>query len=255
MKLRLNQVKDLEYKPRERTVEERQQLYKSLRAKDIHYAHSIVGSPDYMALEVLEGKAYDYTIDYWSLGCMLFEALVGYTPFSGGSTDETYHNLKRWKDTLRRPRYEDGRYCFSDRTWNLITRLIASPNERLRSFKHVMNAPYFAEVKWDSLRERVPPFTPDLDNEEDAGYFDDFSNEGDMAKYKDVLAKRANDERLAQNSVKLDQKSFVGFTFKHKNNPSSNPNNILTPAILNAQQSLQNYREYNVYTEPFGTLY
>ncbi|GMF97502.1 unnamed protein product [[Candida] boidinii] len=76
-----------------------------------------------------------------------------------------------------------------------------------------------------------------------------------MAKYKDVLAKRANDERLAQNSVKLDQKSFVGFTFKHKNNPSSNPNNILTPAILNAQQSLQNYREYNVYTEPFGTLY
>lgn len=90
-----------------------------------------------MALEVLEGKPYDYTVDYWSLGCMLFETIVGYTPFSGGSSDETYSNLKRWREVLRRPRYEDGRYVFSDRTWQFITRLVASPNERLRSIKNI----------------------------------------------------------------------------------------------------------------------
>ncbi|GME83803.1 unnamed protein product [Ambrosiozyma monospora] len=254
MKLRLNQVKDLEYKPKERTLTERQQMYKSLRAKDIHFAHSIVGSPDYMALEVLEGKPYDYTVDYWSLGCMLFEAIVGYTPFSGGSSDETYHNLKRWKDVLKRPRYEDGRYVFSDRTWQLITRLIAAPNERLRSFKQVMSMPYFSEVNWASLRERVPPFTPQLDDEEDAGYFDDFTNEADMAKYKEVLAKRANDERIAHNSIKADHKSFVGFTFKHKGNPSTNPNNILSPILMNVGGA-GGERDYNRYNEPFGTLY
>lgn len=250
MKLRLNQVKDLEYKPHERTMRERQQQYRSLRAKDIHYANSIVGSPDYMALEVLEGKPYDYTVDYWSLGCMLFEALVGYTPFSGSTSDETYSNLKSWRKVLKRPRYDDGRYVFSDRTWQLITRLITSPNERLRTFKQVMSMPYFSEVAWDTLRERVPPFTPQLDNEEDAGYFDDFTNEEDMAKYKEVIAKRERDEKMAQYSIKTDQKSFVGFTFKHKGNPGGDPGNILSPILVNGRLN-----EYSHYNEPFGTLY
>ncbi|VEU21571.1 DEKNAAC102623 [Brettanomyces naardenensis] len=252
MKMRLNQVKDLEYKPRERTVRERQEQYRSLRARDIHYANSIVGSPDYMALEVLEGKPYDYSVDYWSLGCMLFEALVGYTPFSGSSSDETYKNLKSWKQVLKRPRYEDGRYVFSDRTWQLITRLIATPNERLRNFKQVMAMPYFAEVNWETLRERIPPFTPQLDNEEDAGYFDDFSNEDDMAKYKDVIAKRERDEKMAQSGIKADQKSFVGFTFKHKGNPGTNSGNILSPILLNGRR---HDSEFGGYNEPFGTLY
>lgn len=252
MKMRLNQVKDLKYLPRERSVKERQEQYRSLRARDIHYANSIVGSPDYMALEVLEGKPYDYTVDYWSLGCMLFEALAGYTPFSGRSSNETYSNLKHWRSVLRRPHYEDGRYVFSDRTWQLITRLIATPDKRLRTFKQVMSMPYFSEVNWENLRERVPPFTPQLDNDEDAGYFDDFSNAEDMAKYKDVMAKRERDEKLAQNSIRADQKNFVGFTFKHKDNPNSSTSSILSPILLNGRQYESRFSRRN---EPFGTLY
>lgn len=243
MKLRLNQVKDLEYKPyKDRSVSERQKLYKSLRAKDIHYANSIVGSPDYMALEVLEGKPYDYTVDYWSLGCMLFEAIVGYTPFSGSSSDETYANLKRWNQVLRRPRYDDGRPVFSDRTWSLITRLIAGPNERLRTFKQVMSQQYFAEINWEKIRDTVPPFTPQLDDEEDAGYFDDFTNEADMAKYKDVLAKRAHDEHVAsvgQGGVG----KFVGFTFKHRGGKNMDKEDILG-AVVDVDDM-----------RPFSTLY
>jgi cell cycle protein kinase DBF2/cell cycle protein kinase DBF20 len=254
MKLRLNQVKDLEYKPKERSFTERQQLYRSLRAKDIHYANSMVGSPDYMALEVLEGKPYDYTVDYWSLGCMLFETIVGYTPFCGGSSDETYGNLKRWKHVLKRPRYEDGKYVFSDRTWQLITKLIASPNDRLRSFKQIIEMPYFSEIQnWETLRDSIPPFIPQLDNEEDAGYFDDFENESDMAKYKDVIAKREQDVFNAQNSVRVDAKNFVGFTFKHKGNPSKNPNNILAPIMINKGNTERN--PYIRYNSPFSTLY
>ncbi|CAY70802.1 Ser/Thr kinase involved in transcription and stress response [Komagataella phaffii GS115] len=252
MKLKLNEVKDLQFHPTERSIKERRQLYQSLREKDVHYAHSVVGSPDYMALEVLEGKAYDYTIDYWSLGCMLFEILVGYPPFSGASSDETYHNLRKWKETLRRPRLEDGRYFFSDRTWNLISRCIASPKDRVRDMQHVMALPYFAEVDWSNLRSRKPPFVPDLDNEEDAGYFDDFNNEQHLAKYKDVMLKREEDERKAQGSCRGDYKNFIGFTFKHKNDPNSNPSNILSPILDN-----QNVRaDPNVrYQTHFGTLY
>lgn len=214
MRSKLAAVKDLDYSVPTGSVKERQQMYRLLRQKDVQLASLIVGSPDYMALEVLEGRKYDYTIDYWSLGCMLFETLVGYPPFAGRDPRDTYTNLRRWREALRRPKYENGRYVFSDRTWELITRLIAGPEDRVKSFAEVASCRYFAEVQWDSLRSRVPPFTPELDNEEDAGYFDDFGNEEDMAKYKDVMAKKAEIERMGEK--KVDDGYFIGFTFKHK---------------------------------------
>ncbi|KAG9875957.1 kinase-like protein, partial [Aureobasidium melanogenum] len=90
----------------ERSLQERREGYRSLRERDVNYAKSIVGSPDYMAPEVLKGDEYDFTVDYWSLGCMLFEALAGYPPFAGATVDETWQNLKRWSSVLRKPEYE-----------------------------------------------------------------------------------------------------------------------------------------------------
>ncbi|CAI4063465.1 hypothetical protein SUVZ_07G3270 [Saccharomyces uvarum] len=216
MKIRLEKIKDLEFPAfTEKSIEDRRKMYNQLREKEVNYANSMVGSPDYMALEVLEGKKYDFTVDYWSLGCMLFESLVGYTPFSGSSTNETYDNLRRWKQTLRRPRQSDGRAAFSDRTWDLITRLIADPINRLRSFEHVKRMPYFADINFSTLRSMIPPFTPQLDSETDAGYFDDFTSEADMAKYADVFKRQ--DKLTAMVDDSAVSSKLVGFTFRHRN--------------------------------------
>ncbi|QHS73403.1 serine/threonine-protein kinase DBF2 [Saccharomyces paradoxus] len=216
MKIRLEKIKDLEFPAfTEKSIEDRRKMYNQLREEEINYANSMVGSPDYMALEVLEGKKYDFTVDYWSLGCMLFESLVGYTPFSGSSTNETYDNLRRWKQTLRRPRQSDGRAAFSDRTWDLITRLIADPINRLRSFEHVKRMPYFADINFSTLRSMIPPFTPQLDSETDAGYFDDFTSEADMAKYADVFKRQ--DKLTAMVDDSAVSSKLVGFTFRHRN--------------------------------------
>lgn len=216
MKIRLEKIKDLEFPAfTEKSIEDRRKMYNQLREKEINYANSMVGSPDYMALEVLEGKKYDFTVDYWSLGCMLFESLVGYTPFSGSSTNETYDNLRRWKQTLRRPRQSDGSAAFSDRTWDLITRLIADPINRLRSFEHVKRMSYFADINFSTLRSMIPPFTPQLDSETDAGYFDDFTSEADMAKYADVFKRQ--DKLTAMVDDSAVSSKLVGFTFRHRN--------------------------------------
>ncbi|CAI4833110.1 serine/threonine protein kinase [Saccharomyces cerevisiae] len=215
MKIRLEEVKNLEFPAfTERSIEDRRKIYHNMRKTEINYANSMVGSPDYMALEVLEGKKYDFTVDYWSLGCMLFESLVGYTPFSGSSTNETYENLRYWKKTLRRPCTEDRRAAFSDRTWDLITRLIADPINRVRSFEQVRKMSYFAEINFETLRTSSPPFIPQLDDETDAGYFDDFTNEEDMAKYADVF-KRQNKLSAMVDDSAVDSK-LVGFTFRHR---------------------------------------
>jgi cell cycle protein kinase DBF2 len=198
----------------QRSVAERRDGYRTLREREVNYAKSIVGSPDYMAPEVLKGEEYDFTVDYWSLGCMLFEALAGYPPFAGATVDETWQNLKRWQKVLRKPQYEDPNYFLSKRTWDLITRLVAAKQQRFGSIKEIHAHDYFAEVDFNSLRKQKAPFVPELDSETDAGYFDDFGSEADMAKYKEVHDKQKALEEMADREDKMGKSMFVGFTFR-----------------------------------------
>ena len=220
-------------KPMEqRTVAERREGYRSMRDRDVNYAKSIVGSPDYMAPEVLKGDEYEFSVDYWSLGCMHFEALTGFPPFAGATVEETWKNLKHWREVLKRPVWEDPNYFISNRTWNFITRYvlclmivyafanihscIASKSRRFSSIKDVYEHQYFAEVDWTTLRSQRAPFVPELDSETDAGYFDDFSNEADMAKYKEVHEKQEALENMADREDPMSKSLFVGFTFRHR---------------------------------------
>lgn len=205
----------------QRTVTERQQGYRNLRERDTNYAKSIVGSPDYMAPEVLKGDhGYDFTVDYWSLGCMLFEALAGYPPFAGASVEETWQNLKDWERVFQKPVYEDPHYYVSSRTWSLITHCICRRESRFQSFRQIQQHAYFADVDWAILRDpkKGPraPFVPQLEGEADAGYFDDFGSEKDMAKYKEVHEKQKQLEDMSDRGEKMGKSLFVGFTFRHK---------------------------------------
>lgn len=143
--IQLDEVKDTELVYRS-TVEMRS-IYKSMRMAEPRYvslpsklapispvlrtefvlrfkqADSVVGSPDYMAIEVLRGISYGISVDYWSLGCILFEELSGFPPFSGASPEETWANLRNWQRTLRRPHYEreeDKIFNLSDEGWEAI---------------------------------------------------------------------------------------------------------------------------------------
>jgi hypothetical protein len=93
---------------------------------------------------------------------------------------------------------------------------IASKSRRFSSIKDVYAHPYFAEVDWNTLRSQRAPFVPELDSETDAGYFDDFSNEADMAKYKEVHDKQTALEQMADREDQMSKSLFVGFTFRHR---------------------------------------
>lgn len=207
----------------QRSMAERREGYRSLRDREVNYAKSIVGSPDYMAPEVLKGEEYDFTVDYWSLGCMLFESLAGYPPFAGDTVEETWQNLRHWQKVLKEPVYEDPGYFLSTRTWELITRLVTSKPSRFKGIVEIQRHEYFAEVDWKRLRYQRPPFVPELDSETDPGYFDDFSNEKDMEKYKEVRDKQQALENMADRDEKMSKGLFVGFTFKHKDDKKGGP--------------------------------
>ena len=63
-------------------------------------AYSTVGTPDYIAPEIFLQKGYGNECDWWSLGAIMFECLVGYPPFCSETTHETYQKIINWPHYL-----------------------------------------------------------------------------------------------------------------------------------------------------------
>lgn len=79
------------------------QLPRFTVANRAYQAYSTVGTPDYIAPEIFMQKGYGNECDWWSLGAIMFECLVGYPPFCSESTHETYHKILQWNRYLQFP--------------------------------------------------------------------------------------------------------------------------------------------------------
>jgi serine/threonine protein kinase len=126
-----------------------------------------------MAPEVLHGTPYDHTVDYWSLGCMLFETLVGYPPFAGETPDDTWLNLRHWKEVLVRPVFDKGsndeEFNLQDHAWEFITKCIAERRGRYQDIGQVMQDKYFTTtinstppVNFENIRSVPVPSHPPI---------------------------------------------------------------------------------------------
>jgi serine/threonine-protein kinase ULK2 len=65
------------------------------KLNDGELARSYLGTPLIMAPEVLDGNAYDHSADVWSLGCIFYEILVGFSPFTGMNKADLIENITR----------------------------------------------------------------------------------------------------------------------------------------------------------------
>jgi len=127
-----------------------------------------------MAVELLRGKGYDFDCDWWSLGCILFEMLVGFPPFCADTPHDVFSNVMNYRTTLENPDCGDGQLYISTPAWALITRLITEPEERLgvNGIEDIMKHPFFEGIPWDTIGSTEPPFIPQLDSDDDTSYFD-----------------------------------------------------------------------------------
>lgn len=138
---------------------------------------SVVGSPEYMALEILNQEGYSNLVDYWSLGVILFEFLFGYTPFGADTVAGVFENVKNYKIRVcKPPRDEEDDEDddeISDDCWDLITKLITSGEQRIgkNGINDLKNHRWFRGFDWGGIREMEPPFMPNLESENDTSYF------------------------------------------------------------------------------------
>ena len=122
-------------------------------------AYSTVGTPDYIAPEVFEQKGYTETADWWSVGVILYEMIVGYPPFFSDEPSVTCQKIIHWKKTLIIPSDANLTPAATD----LIKQLICDSEHRLgtRGIQEIKNHPFFEGLCWETIRCSTAPFIPD----------------------------------------------------------------------------------------------
>jgi serine/threonine protein kinase len=138
--------------------------------KDGERAYSFCGTVEYMAPEVVSRKGHTHVCDWWSLGVLMFEMLVGTLPFSCKDRKQTMSQILRAK--LRMPEFLSAesqsllRALFKR---NPVNRLGAGPT----GSKEIKTHPFFEKIEWLKLfqREINPPFQPTVHADE-TYYFD-----------------------------------------------------------------------------------
>jgi serine/threonine protein kinase len=160
---------------------------------------STVGTPDYIAPEVLLKQPYSPSVDFWSLGAIMYEMLFGSPPFLADTPRGTALRIVRWRDTLVFPPVPP----VSADAIDLIRQLICGADERL-DFEGIKNHSFFCGIDWDGLAMAQSPFVPELRDEVDTSHFDAFEPRRDEPE---------GDEQEAEEIAKV---AFMGFRYNKK---------------------------------------
>jgi len=173
--------------------------------RDRKLMYSTVGTPDYIAPEVFSQKGYDKMVDWWSMGVIMFECMVGYPPFYAEDPLQTCRKIVHYRKYFRIP--HDAK--LSREGVDLIHNLVCSHRRRY-SFEQIKNHPFFKQVPFADLMKMNPPFVPKLSSDTDSSHFDSIEAEQDMEKSKDFKPSKATDKT-----------HFWGYTFKRPLDMSS----------------------------------
>ena len=147
------------------------------------------GTPGYMAPEVLLKRAQGYTVDYFSLGVVVYEMVFGRRPYKGHNKRELLDRLL-YRQVKLQP--EDLPKGFSLPVLDFINRLLErKPKSRLgsKSINEIMTHEWLKDVDWNGIRERttkMPHFTPKEEENFDLSEVrkqDDFS----YTRYNDCI--------------------------------------------------------------------
>ena len=135
-------------------------------------AYSTVGTPDYIAPEVFGQNGYGQEVDWWSIGVMFFEMVVGYPPFFSENPSDTCKKILKWKQYFSIPNDAN----LSPEAKSLIKSMVTTPENRLgyNGVEEIKKHPFFKGIDWDNIRNVKAPFIPDIKNDYDTKYFDTF---------------------------------------------------------------------------------
>ncbi|XP_030071937.1 protein kinase C theta type isoform X1 [Microcaecilia unicolor] len=153
------------------------------------------GTPDYIAPEILLGQRYNVSVDWWSFGVLLYEMLIGQSPFHGQDEEELFQSIR-----MDDPFYP--RWLNQDAKDILVQLFVREPDGRLGIKGDIRQHAFFREINWEALehREMQPPFKPQVKSASDCSNFDkEFLNERPRLSYADRTLINSMDQHMFQN--------------------------------------------------------
>lgn len=132
------------------------------------------GTPEYLAPELLLNQGYTRSVDWWTLGTLLYEMLTGLPPFFDEDIPTMYKKILQ--NPLKFPAFLEG-----TEAQDLLTKLLQKdPSKRLSDAQSIKSHPFFKDIDWKKLLDKgyAPPFKPTVNGFLDTSNFDqDFTNE------------------------------------------------------------------------------
>ncbi|KAF2733179.1 serine/threonine-protein kinase cot-1 [Polyplosphaeria fusca] len=190
------------------TVSNRAQI-NTWRKSRRQLAYSTVGTPDYIAPEIFSGQGYDFGCDWWSVGTIMFECLIGWPPFCAEEPHDTYRKIVDWPRNLHFPPDQQ----LGAEAEDFVKRLICDAENRLGRIggaHEIKQHPFFRGVQWDGLRRIRAPFEPKLQSNIDTQYFPiDEIDQNDTSAALRAQTERAGEDVAAEMSL-----PFIGYTYK-----------------------------------------
>ncbi|XP_072187487.1 protein kinase C theta type isoform X1 [Excalfactoria chinensis] len=153
------------------------------------------GTPDYIAPEILLGQKYNSSVDWWSFGVLLYEMLIGQSPFHGQDEEELFQSIRM--DNPFYPRWLD-----KDAKDILVKLFVREPERRLGTRGNIRQHAFFREINWEALEERrmEPPFKPRVKSPSDCSNFDkEFISEKPRLSCADRALINSMDQNMFRN--------------------------------------------------------
>jgi protein kinase A len=140
--------------------------------------YTLCGTPEYLAPEIIMSKGHDKAVDYWSFGVLVYEMLVGRSPFYFYGTDQVslFKRIVMVKYSCPSTVNDDAKDLIN----KLLTRRQTSRLGNLSGgCQEVKDQPWFKTMDWAKLNsyKLKAPWIPEITNPLDASHFEDFSRE------------------------------------------------------------------------------
>ncbi|KAK9075155.1 hypothetical protein SSX86_003475 [Deinandra increscens subsp. villosa] len=225
---------------------------------------SAVGTPDYLAPEILLGTGHGVSADWWSVGVILFELIVGIPPFNAEHPQTIFDNILN--RNIPWPMVPEE---MSPEAADLIDQLLTEdPDQRLgaRGSTEVKQHPFFRDINWDTLARQKAAFVPSFESALDTSYFtsrytwntseehgypasetDDSSDSGSMSGSSGSAINRHDEVQVDEYGGPVEHESpssvnysFSNFSFKNLSQLASINYDLLTKGLKDDQPTKPN---------------
>uniref|UniRef100_A0A1A9W4F5 Serine/threonine-protein kinase greatwall n=1 Tax=Glossina brevipalpis TaxID=37001 RepID=A0A1A9W4F5_9MUSC len=134
-------------------------------------SEKILGTPDYLAPELLMRQGHGPAVDWWALGVCFYEFLTGLPPFNDETSQKVFENI-----LSKNIEWPEDDEALTPQAVEAVDLLLTMDPAKRPSAKQVQQMPFFASIQWNNIENEEPPFLPNPDDPTDTAYFEARNN-------------------------------------------------------------------------------